>query len=108
MADSLEVEVMALRFTPVVERTIEREHLPLNRAARHKATRRGAVLSGAARASEIMQRLRLQQHNFLKELTCKCTLIQDAKSVIKLLGLMRRPAVVKVTSTPNLWRSGYI
>jgi hypothetical protein len=54
MADSLEVEVMARRFTSVVERIIEREHLPLNRAAKHKATRHGVVLSGAARASEIM------------------------------------------------------
>ena len=55
MPEALAFDVMTLRLMPCVERTIEREHRPLNKAARAKATHLGSAFSCAARSDQLVR-----------------------------------------------------
>jgi len=88
MQADLRFEVMALRLIPVVERTIERAHLPIGRAVRHKRTRSGSAVSCACRFPDLTARI-VSDPAFTQRLLVAFESTRAAKFLVSTFGLQK-------------------
>ena len=96
MSPVMEFECMAMRFIPVVERTIERQHIPLGRVGRSKKTMAGATFSLASRWTQLLQQV--STRHGLDAVAAEMLPLRTARGCAEALGLQNHPKVMLALS----------